>query len=132
MISPEGTYPIIGRSITYRFGSFHALADAALLHLLPETMNPAAVRSAMTSVITRQIERSNTFDVNGWLRVGYAGCQIQMGESYINTGSDYLCMAVFLPLGLSASDPFWANPAAPWTSLKAWNGVDVGLDYALP
>ena len=132
MISPEGTYPIIGRSITYRFGSFHALADAALLHLLPETMNPAAVRSAMTSVITRQIERSNTFDVNGWLRVGYAGCQIQMGESYINTGSDYLCMAVFLPLGLSASDPFWANPADPWTSLKAWNGVDVGLDHALP
>lgn len=29
MISPEGSYPVIGRSITYRFGSFHALADAA-------------------------------------------------------------------------------------------------------
>ena len=41
MISPEGSYPVTGRSIVYRFGSFHALADAALLHILPANVSPA-------------------------------------------------------------------------------------------
>jgi hypothetical protein len=131
IISPEGTYPVIGRSIAYRFGSFHALADAAWLHLLPSSLSPAQVRSALTAVISRQIDAPGTFDRNGWLRVGYAGNQIQMGETYINTGSVYLCTAVFLPLGLPASDPFWAAPGRDWTSRKAWCGVDVGLDHSI-
>lgn len=131
MISPEGCYPVIGRSITYRFGSFHALADAALLHLLPENLNPAQVRCALTAVMKRQLCYPCTFDDNGWLRVGYAGCQINMGEEYINTGSVYLCMSMFLPLGLPESDPFWSNPPVDWTSLKAWSGVDVGADHAM-
>lgn len=131
MISPEGTYPVTGRSITYRFGSFHALADAAWLHLLPSSLSPAQVRCGMTAVIRRQVSQPRTFDSNGWLRVGFAGSQLHMGEGYINTGSLYLCMAAFLPLGLPADDPFWANPPVDWTSLKAWNGIDVGEDHAL-
>ena len=131
MISPEGTYPVIGRSITYRFGSFHALADAALLHLLPDGIDPAQVRSALTAVIRRQLAVPGTFDTDGWLKVGFAGSQLKMSEDYINTGSIYLCMAVFLPLGLPADDPFWSRSSADWTARKAWSGVDVGADHAL-
>lgn len=131
MISPEGTYPVIGRSIAYRFGSFHALSQASLLHLLPSSLSPAQVRSALTAVISRQASAHGTFDKDGWLRIGYAGSQVQMGETYINTGSVYLCCAAFLPLGLPQSDPFWAAPGRDWTSRKAWNGIDVGLDHAL-
>ena len=131
MISPEGTYPVIGRSISYRFGSFHALADAAWLHLLPSDLSPAQVRTALTAVISRQINAPGTFDENGWLRIGYAGRQIRMGETYINTGSVYLCAAAFLPLGLPADDTFWAAPPRDWTSKKAWVGVDVGSDHAM-
>lgn len=131
MISPEGTYPVIGRSITYRFGAFHALADAALLHLLPDGIDPAQVRFALTAVIRRQLAVPGTFDDNGWLKVGFAGSQLRMSEDYINTGSLYLCMAVFLPLGLPADDPFWSRPSADWTARKAWSGVDVGADHAL-
>lgn len=80
MISPEGSYPVIGRSITYRFGSFHALSDAALLHILPTHLSPAQVRCAMTAVIQRQLSQPHTFDRNGWLRVGYTGAQIHMSE----------------------------------------------------
>lgn len=132
MISPEGTYPVIGRSITYRCGSLHALADAAWLHLLPSTLAPAQVRCALTAVMRRQLSQPRTFDAQGWLRVGFAGSQSRMGETYINTGSLYLCTAAFLPLGLPATDSFWACPAVAWTSLKAWNGIDVGEDHALP
>lgn len=131
MISPEGSYPVIGRSITYRLGSFHALADAALLHLLPDEINPAQVRCALTVVMQRQFSQPYTFDPNGWLRVGYAGNQINMSEEYINTGSIYLCMAAFLPLGLPETDAFWANPPVDWTTLKSWHGVDVGSDHAI-
>ena len=35
MISPDGAYPVIGRSIAYRFGTFHVLSQAALKDLLP-------------------------------------------------------------------------------------------------
>ena len=131
MISPEGAYPVIGRSIAYRFGAFHALSDAALLHILPAEIDPAQVRCALDRVIRRQASAPGTFDGNGWLRIGFAGSQPRMGEEYINTGSIYLCMAVFLPLGLPESDPFWSRPDADWTSRKAWNGVDVGADHAL-
>ena len=131
MISPEGTYPVTGRSIVYRFGSFHALADAALLHILPASVSPAQVRCGLTAVIRHQLSQPRTFDPDGWLRIGYTGSQIRMSEDYINTGSLYLCTAALLPLGLPANDPFWAAPARDWTAKKAWNGEDVGADHAI-
>ena len=131
LVSPEGTYPAVGRSITYRFGSFHALAHAALLGALPRELPAAQVRSALTAVMRRQLATEGNFDRDGWLTVGFSGHQLHMSESYINTGSEYLCCAVFLPLGLPATDPFWSDPAAEWSQLKAWKGVDIGADHAL-
>lgn len=130
LISPEGTYPVIGRSITYRTGHLHALAHTALLDNLPERVTPGQVRAAMTAVMERQFASPENFD-GGWLTVGFAGHQLNMSEEYINTGSEYMCTAFFLPLGLPADDPFWAEAAADWTSRKAWHGVDVGADHAL-
>lgn len=69
----------------------------------------------MTSIIQRQLSQADTFDSAGWLRIGYTGRQIQMSEEYINTGSLYLCMAVFLPLGLSPDDAFGL--------IHQWNGL---------
>ncbi len=130
-ISPEGTYPVVGRSIVYRFGVFHALAQASLQQNLPEELPAAQVRCALTAVLKRQIEPSGNFDKNGWLRIGFTGSQIHMSEGYINTGSLYLCTAAMLPLGLPASHPFWHDPYMEWTTLKAWKGIDVGRDKAL-
>ena len=131
LISPEGTYPAVGRSITYRFGSFHALAHTALLGNLPPELPPAQVRSALSAVLRRQLATPGNFDRDGWLTVGFSGHQLHMSESYINTGSEYLCCALFLPLGLDEQDPFWAGPAQEWSQLKAWKGVDIGADHAL-
>jgi len=44
LIAPDGSYPAIGRSITYRCGAFHLLADAALRQMLPEDLSPEQVR----------------------------------------------------------------------------------------
>ncbi|HBF10599.1 MAG TPA: hypothetical protein DDW39_02290, partial [Thermotoga neapolitana] len=109
MVSPEGTFPIIGRSITYRTAVFHLLSQLSLLHLLPVSLSPAQVRCALTAVLRRIFENPSTFDEKGWLKIGVVGSQPSLGEEYITTGSLYLCTTVFLPLGLPSSDPFWKD-----------------------
>lgn len=95
LIGPEGSYPAVGRSLAYRFGAFHLLADIAWRRQLPETIAPAQVRAAMTAVIRRMIEAPGTFDDAGWLTVGFCGHQPAIAERYISTGSLYLCAAAF-------------------------------------
>ncbi len=131
LIAPDGTFPSLGRSTTYRFGAFQALGQAALRRELPERLPPAQVRSALTAVIRRVIEAPGTFDEAGWLRIGFCGHQPSLAENYISTGSLYLCSAVFLPLGLPPSDPFWSGPAARWTSQKLWTGEALSADHAM-
>lgn len=99
MISPEGTYPIIGRSVTYRFGAFQALAQVALRKELPLYIEPGQVRCALTAVMKRQL-LPETFDKDGWLTLGVCGHQPELADSYVSTGSAYLCAFIFLPLGL--------------------------------
>ncbi|PYO66207.1 MAG: hypothetical protein DMD69_14820 [Gemmatimonadetes bacterium] len=131
MISPEGTFPPIGRSLAYRFGAFQLLAQMALRRQLPEGVTPAQVRCGLTAVIRRMIEAPGTFDAQGWLTIGFCGHQPSIGEGYISTGSAYLCAAGLLPLGLPATDEFWSAAPADWTARKAWGGENVTPDHAI-
>jgi hypothetical protein len=131
LIGPDGTYPAIGRSLAYRCGAFHALAQAALRRALPEGVTPAQTRGALSAVIRRTLEAPDTFDADGWLRIGFCGHQPSVGETYISTGSLYLCASAFLPLGLAASDPFWTSPPQAWTAARAWSGQSFPIDHAL-
>ena len=131
MIAPDGSYPVLGRSITYRCGAFHALADTALRHALPDAVTPAQTRCALAAVIARTLSPTGTFDSNGWLQIGLAGHQPALGENYISTGSLYLCATAFLPLGLPAIDPFWTTQDAPFTGQKVWSGVNLPNDHAI-
>jgi len=130
-VSPEGTFPPIGRSLAYRCGAFQLLGQMALRHDLPEGVRPAQVRGALSAVIDRTMNAPGTFDSAGWLTVGFAGHQPKIGESYISSGSAYLCAVGFLPLGLPLSDPFWAAPSEAWTAKALWQGVDLPTDHAL-
>ena len=131
VISPEGTYPLLGKSLSYRCGVFHLLSQAALLKILPRNINPAQVRSALTKVLKAQFENDNNFNSEGWLIVGLNGSQVDISEKNINTGSLYACCAVFLPLGLGANDMFWTAPSAEWSSVKAWNGHPIQQDQSI-
>ena len=131
LISPEGTFPAIGRSLAYRFGAFQNLAHIALWHALDKTVTPAQVRCGLTAVIKRVIEAPGTFDKDGWLQIGFYGHQPDIGEEYISTGSLYLASFVFLPLGLPAEDEFWSAPDADWTQKKVWAGKNIMADHAL-
>lgn len=131
LISPEGTYPPIGRSISDRTGAFHLLADIALRKELPEGVAPEQVRCALTAVMRRMFEAPGTFDAKGWLQIGFCGAQPSIAEEYITSGTAYICTWVMLPLGLSETDRFWAAPAASWTARKAWEGEDIKADHAI-
>lgn len=131
MISPEGTYPIIGRSITYRFGAFQMLSQAALEDLLGDSLPPAQVRCALTAVIKRIMDAPGLFDENGWLRPGVYGYQPGLSEQYISTGSLYLCCAVFLPLGLAPEHPFWSGDNVKWTAQRIADGEDFHKDHGI-
>jgi len=131
LISPEGTYPAFGRSLAYRFGIFHNLSQISLLKILPKEVIPAQVRCALTSVIKKQIQQVGTFDEKGWLTLGMCGHQPEIAETYISTGSLYLCTAVFLPLGLPAEDAFWSGAPAEWTNKKVWSGKPSPADHAI-
>lgn len=131
MISPEGTFPPIGRSLPYRFGAFQLPAQLALWKKLPDEITPPQLRSALTAVIRRIMDSPDTFDESGWLRVGFYGAGLEIAEPYISTGSMYLCSVGLLPLGLGTSESFWFEPGEPWTSKKLWSGQAVARDQAL-
>ena len=130
LIAADGSYPFTGRSITYRTGAFHHLANMSLHRQLPGQLKPAQVRCALTAVMNK-FTSSNIFDQNGWLRIGLYGHQPLLAENYISTGSLYLASAVLLPLGLPSTDPFWSAPDEDWTSRKIANGVNMPADHSL-
>lgn len=131
MISPEATYPVIGRSLAYRFGAFQLLSQMALQKSLPEKVSAQQVRAALYSMIHKQMEAPNTFDARGWLQLGIYGHQTAIAEYYISTGSLYLCSQAFLVLGLPLSDSFWKGGDEDWTSKKVWKGLQVPIDHAI-
>jgi hypothetical protein len=131
LIAPDGSFPALGRSTTYRFGAFQTLSQIALLGRLPQTIKPAQVRCALTAVIRRMIESAGCFDANGWLQIGFYGHQPALGENYISTGSLYLCSTGLLALGLPATDAFWSAPSAPWTSKRIGSGENLEPDHAM-
>ncbi len=130
MIGPEGSYPVVGRSICYRFGAFQMLSQAALQHELEEGVSPASVRCGLTAVIRRVMSAPDMFDEKGWLLPGVYGHQPELAEGYINIGSLYLCSAVFLPLGLSGKDEFWSGAEEEWSGKKVWSGGHISIDRA--
>jgi hypothetical protein len=130
-ISPEGTFPAFGRSITYRTGVFQPLALLAWRGELPEELPEGQVRSALTCVMKRMFEVDGNFGKEGFLQLGFAGHQPGTADSYSNNGSAYLASLVFLPLGLPDSHSFWTSVPQDWTAKKAWNGQPFPKDKAV-
>lgn len=131
MISPEGTFPVFGRSITYRTAIFQPLTQLCLIQQLPEGLSNGQIRNAITTVMRRMFSIEGNFSKEGWLQLGFAGHQPDVADYYLDSGSMYLASVVFLPLGLPENHPFWTHTAEDWTSKKAWNGQPFKKDYAV-
>lgn len=130
-ISPEGTFPIFGRSATYRMAAMQPLALIAWMDQLPEELSRAQVRCGLTAVLHRMFDTQNNYNEGGFLSLGFCGKQPGISDSYTNNGSLYMTSMCFMPLGLPADHPFWTDPDESWTQKKAWNGEDFPKDQAL-
>jgi hypothetical protein len=130
-ISPEGAFPVFGRSMTYRLGVFQPVALLAWKENLPEELSEGQVRAALTAVMKRMFSQEGNFNEKGFLQLGFAGHQPNLADWYTNNGSLYLTSEVFLPLGLPANHSFWTLPVRDWTAKKAWTGADFPKDHAV-
>ena len=130
-ISPEGTYPVVGRSIPYRMAVFQPLAQLAWRKQLPKELTNGQVRAGITAVAKNMFLRPGitNFNKQGFLTIGFIGNHPNVADWYTNNGSLYMTSLAFLPLGLPADDPFWTDPAEKWTSKKAWDGDDFPKDH---
>jgi hypothetical protein len=129
LISPEGTFPPIGRSLTYRTAAFQPLALTALRKVLPENLSEGQTRAALTAVHKAIFANPGNFDEGGFLTLGFAGHQPELADWYSNNGSMYITTASFLPLGLPATDSFWTSEAEDWTAKKAFANRKFVKDY---
>jgi rhamnogalacturonyl hydrolase YesR len=129
MISPEGTFPVFGRSIPYRLAAMQPLALTARMDCLPEGLSRGQVRTALTSVMHRMFDAGTNFNADGYLTIGFVGSQPDVADRYTNNGSLYMTSLAFLPLGLPASHPFWTDAAQPCTQAKAWGGEAFPKDH---
>ena len=129
MISPDGAFPPVGRSLTYRTAAFQPLALLAWRKRLPEKLSEGRVRSALTAAHKRIFANPSNFTDNGYLTLGYAGHQPELADVYSNNGSMYITTESFLPLGLPVADSFWTAAAESWTTKKAFANDKFNKDY---
>ena len=140
-ISPEGTFPVVGRSIPYRMATLQPLAMLAWQKRLPKELSEGQVRSALTAVANRmfygQVENpaknasplSKNYNSGGFLTIGFVGSHPNVADWYTNNGSLYMTSLAFMALGLPPTDSFWTAPYEKWTSKKAWEGDDFPKDH---
>lgn len=129
LISPEGTFPVFGRSIPYRMAAMQPLALMAWYQELPAGVSNAQVRCALTAVMKRMFQSGNNFNEGGFLTIGFSGRQPNIADWYTNNGSLYMTSLAFLPLGLPASHPFWTDAPQDWTSKRAWSEQPFPKDH---
>lgn len=128
-ISPEGTFPVIGRSTPYRMAALQPLALLAWYQKLPGDLSNGQVRAALTQVFHRMFDTQNNFNEKGFLTIGFCGHQPETADWYTNNGSLYMTSLAFMPLGLPATHPFWTDAPQPWTQVKAWGGKPFPKDH---
>ena len=128
-ISPEGTFPVFGRSSTYRMAALQPLALMAWYQKLPKELSNGQVRAALTASMHRMYDQQNNYNDGGFLTIGFCGSQPDMADWYTNNGSLYMTSLSLMPLGLPADHDFWTCPAEPWTQVKAWGGQPFPKDH---
>lgn len=128
-VGPEGTYPPIGRSLTYRTAVFQPLALLAWRKQLPQSLPEGQVRAAVHSAHRAIWDAPGNFTRDGFLTIGFRGHQPELGDWYSNNGSMYIAAAGLLALGLPAGDSYWTSPAQDWTQKKAFSSRKFPKDY---
>ncbi|MEO9132887.1 MAG: DUF2264 domain-containing protein [Sphingomonas sp.] len=129
LVGPDGSYAPIGRSLTYRTAAFQPLGLLAWRKQLPPSLPEGQVRGVTLAAQRAVFRFPSNFDERGYLTIGFTGHQPKLGDWYSNAGSMYIASESLIALGLPANDSYWNSPALPWTSKKAFSGLEFSKDY---
>lgn len=131
-IGDDGCYPAIGRSLCYRGGVLHILSKLAVSGAFESNLeiDAKSVRTSLTNVLNRIIS-DKIFDSNGWLKIGLIQEQTNLGEPYVNTGSLYMFMAMFMVTAIDSNNNFWQGGKLRDYSGRIWSGENLSADSAL-
>ncbi|MET0499739.1 MAG: DUF2264 domain-containing protein [Steroidobacteraceae bacterium] len=129
MIGPDGAYPAIGRSLTYRTAIHQPLGLLAWREKLPGQLPEGQARAATVAAQRRVFADDSNFDADGFLTIGFTRHQPSLGDPYSNAGSMYIASESLIALGLPANHGYWTSPPLPWTMRLAYSGRDFPKDY---
>lgn len=104
IIKKDGSYPLIGRSLGFRYAILYSLSLSNYYHLHNQSFQVKS-RDKMMLVINKYL-KSGIFDDNGFLYVGLYGHN-EKQERYMCSGSVYFTISSFCILGLDENDIFW-------------------------
>lgn len=107
MITAEGSYPLIGRSLTYRSGVFHLLSLLLWQAKLDTPSEATTIARKLHKVALKTTECSTNWTKGDWLSIGVHRHQPEYAESYISTGSLYFIANSFLHLGVPQENQVW-------------------------
>ena len=119
IIGSDGTFPPLGRSITYRFAAFHLLSYCIYNNHISVCHNYGQLRNSLTKVLINILNK-DIYDSDGFLNIGFNCEQNSLQDYYSNTGSCYITTIGLLPLGLEVNHPFWNEPSRPFTQESCW------------
>jgi len=107
----DGSRPLFGRSLGYRFAAAAPFALAELLGL--DAVQPGLARRIASGTIARHLEQGALDPATGWFRRGVAGERPEVCERYISAGASAWAAHVFVALGLPPGAPFWVDREEP-------------------
>jgi len=107
----NGSYPVWGRSIVYRFAALAVFATGYLHKISPD--DPGMLRRLSSGSIRYYYEHGLFDPQEHYVRQGVHGDFPQANESYISPGSPYWCCHGLFALTFDRDDPFWTAVEAP-------------------
>jgi hypothetical protein len=105
MFAADGSRPLFGRSLGYRFAAAAPFALAAWLGL--DAVPHGLARRIMGGTVRRHLADGALDPATGWFRRGVAGERRDALERYVSAGASAWAAHAFLALGLPPDAPFW-------------------------
>ncbi|KAH8678942.1 hypothetical protein BGZ60DRAFT_561932 [Tricladium varicosporioides] len=105
----EGAAIPFGRSLSYRFtfAAFWSAVVVADVPLAAPLNNLGVVKGLLMRHLRWWTRKSDIFNTDGTLAIGYTYPNMYMSEDYNSPQSLYWCLKTFSVLGLDKNHPFW-------------------------
>jgi hypothetical protein len=102
----DGTRPLHGRSLGYRFAAAAPYGLGALLGI--DAVPPGLARRIAGGTIRRHLDDGAIDPATGWFRRGVAGERPDVCERYLSSGAAAWAAHAFVTLGLPPDAPYWS------------------------